>query len=1138
MIAARPHIRSYPCPKCHVEDKAIRVTLPAARQTAAFFLCDCYGSTGRIRIDGEQELRTPHESIVKAVRDVAAGKAVRLEGQPEPLATLEDLFAACGDLTEPLTLANGSEADTVPTWSAAAGGEETGKGEGGGVGGVGGPSLPPAIATDANSMGKEQVPLVHPAPLAQGSGGQTASNPPARGDERPSANRGENITGCLPARTRPFSVSVVKNTKPGGRLRKVFRYDESTNEVVAETDAYLSEGRVTEITFDSIREFMASRANLEGDAALMMGKPHYPEARIVTQEALARISPEQRQREQIIARDRAHVSWPDGPALVMLDLDHPDQFPADVRALTPTTPEEWRELLTECVPGFADVQTAWAPSSSSYVYLGDRELHGLRGQRFYFVIDSGQEIPRFKEVLHDALVLRGLLWYEVSKSGSLLKRLPFDIAVFQPERLDFAAGPECVPPLEWRPTDPKIWNDGGAYLTSSDLPTTTEEDRRRIQAKLRDARRAKLDEARVRRTKWKEETGRNIALHTKVDPAQAEEVAEAALNRGVLLPEFLLIDSDEVTVSVSKLLDDPANYHGRRFHDPLEPHYRNDSRIAVFLVGEKGELRIYSHAHGGQWWRCKRSVPVVWVGLIDRTVDQISEALERDDCGLYLNGDALVWVNEADARLQTLDTEGLGLRLQRRFKVLGRDRQGHVGRKNLTPRDLKALLSEAPVLPVRRLNAVVRGPFGLADGSIVDTPGYDPASEVFYVADSPYPPRARQQLNLTEAKDALKRLWFPVHLFPLKTDVDRGVLLAAMFSAVIRPSISIAPGYYFTAHSAGTGKTLLAHVIGALQTGYPVAASPLPRDEEERRKHLFASLRHGAQYLLYDNAQRGSQLDSAVLANLVTSPEIEARVLGVSNVERRPNRLTVVLTGNNLILHGDLNRRILPVTLDAGVEHPWQREFPFHPANYVLANWLALRIAALELIQAWRTNGAPPAPGATGFPEWDAIVRSVVVWASKTLDVGVGFADPIEALRAAYTEDPETDLLGNLLRAWVEVFGEREVQLKDVENVVNDADIHGVVPGDSQDQELKSLGPALALSEALEAVLSGSIRGWNGDSRARRLGIYLAQHEGQIAGGLKFVKGGTRGGSRKWRVVRVNEGPATTPDPAPEVAEG
>jgi hypothetical protein len=916
---------------------------------------------------------------------------------------------------------------------------------------------------------------------------------------------------------KPFTVSVVSNDR--GRLCKALRYDAANRCVVSESDAYLSDGHVEELSFASIFEFMTFRKGLEGNRALMMGRPLYPDARIVTQEVLSRTPVARRRNERIMARDRTHMSWSDGPTLVMLDLDRPDEFPAEVRSIAPTTPESWREFLIQCVPALAEAQMAWAPSSSSFLYVNDEQVQGLRGQRFYFPVDTGQAIPRLSKALRDALVLEGMVWFAVSRSGNRLERLPFDFSVFQPERLDFAAGPDCDPPLEWRPTDPITWNDGGAYLHGSDLPATTEADRRRVEARVSQARRAKSDEAKARRAEWRQETGRQIALQTKLDQDSAERLADLAVDQGVLLPEFLLLDSTGHTVSVGQLLEAPEENHGRRFHDPMEPDYRNDPRIAVFLVGEDGQARIYSHAHGGTAWRCEQSVPVVRLRQIERTVDQIHEALEVDQCGLFRNGDALVEVNETNARMLTLDADGVGLRLQRRFRVEKAIRDG-VAPADLPPRVLRALLSEVAALPVPSLNAVVRGPYALADGTVVDTPGYNPVSQVYYVADAPYPPQVRGDVGLPEAEEALRRIWHAVRLFPLKSDVDRGILLSAMLTAVARPSLSIAPGYVITAHTAGTGKTLLAQVVGALQTGGAVASSPLPRDEEERRKHLFASLRHGSQFLLYDNAERGLQLDSAVLANLVTSPEIEARVLGVSNVERRPNRLTVMLTGNNLILHGDLNRRLLPINLDAEVEHPWSRVFPFHPVNYVLANWLDLRIAALELIQAWHNQGAPECAGATGFPEWDAVVRSVVVWAGEKIDTDIGFTDPADAIKESYAEDPETEALGQLLRAWWHVFGANEVLIKEVQEVLTGVD--GVqFPGDETEETQEA---SLDLREACAAVLSGGGRTTAHESR--RLGMYLSSHEGQIVGGLKFVKCSTRGGARKWRVECVDQAAA------------
>lgn len=360
--------------------------------------------------------------------------------------------------------------------------------------------------------------------------------------------------------------------------------------------------------------------------------------------------------------------------------------------------------------------------------------------------------------------------------------------------------------------------------------------------------------------------------------------------------------------------------------------------------------------------------------------------------------------------------------------------------------------------------------------------------------------------------------------FPFKTAVDRGVALVALLTAVLRASLPTAPGYCITASAAGTGKTLLARTIGALQTGNSVALSPFPGDEEERRKHIFAALRQGQSYMLFDNADRGTALDSSVLANLITSPKMDDRVLKESRSEERINRMTVALTGNNLTLVGDLNRRILTIRLDAATERPWEREFPFLPTNHVLANWLELRIAALEVLQAWKLGGEPRAAGLAGFDEWDATARSATVWAGKRLDLGVEIADPIEAIRTSYTDDPETDALRMLLASCHEVFAERDFQLKDIEDLLGNASSLGFPADTTKEEE-----PAVArLREARSAVLE-SLRDRGRQDGSANLGMYLDQHKDRIVGGLKFTKGGKRDGSRQWRVVCVEQGAGPSP---------
>lgn len=915
----------------------------------------------------------------------------------------------------------------------------------------------------------------------------------------------------------PFSVSVIENTAHNGRLTKVHKFDTQKG-LRTEADAVLTNGTVTVEVFDSLRAFMDRRSGLAPSQALMMGLPIYPDARIVTQKALRDIPIERRQKERIIARDRAHVWWAAGPAVVMLDLDSPDRFPPKLNHLANASPEDWREFLITLVPGLNDVPMSWAPSSSSYLYNGSEELVGRRGQRFYFIIDAGVDTIRFKEALRLAMIRQDSAWYDVSKSGSLLERYPFDLAVYQPERLDFAAEPICEPPIERRPPEPLFWNEGGPCFSASSLPDESKQSLRVIKNKLQEERSAKADEARQIREAWIEQTGRRIALvRPNVEPAVATAVARNAVVREVLLGDFMLLDSEGKEVSVRELLQDPRHHEGRRFHDPLEPDYRDDPRIAVFMLNHAGRPLIYSHAHGGQSFRCQEKAISVAVGTMDETADNLTVALEQDTADLYLNGSAIVGVDEGTARMLSLEADGLALRLHRRFDVVKVAANGRPSPTDLPARHVKAFMQVSHELPLPHLAAVVGGPFARADGGIVDVPGYDAASEVLYLSPSSSPPTVRHKLGVPEAEEALKYLWYPFSNFPFVTDLDRGALLAAVLSGVIRQSIELAPGYLFTATTAGTGKTLLAQCVGAFQTRTRPAASSRPSNDDEVRKHIFADLRYGQTYLLYDNAERGSEIDSPALAALITSAEITDRVLGGSHVETRLNRMTVALTGNNISLRGDLNRRILPIALDAGVERPWERHFPFLPMEFILANWISLRIAALELIGAWKADGARRAEGSMGFPEWDSVVRSTLAWIISHLDVGVGFGDPKDAIKKAYEADPEAEPLGNLLTALHEVFGDEEFQLKDVEDRLQPS---GESLFDDMGDEAGLSGPTpeQILKEARDAAL-GHVRSY-GDTRAA-LGRYLAQHDGRVMGGLRLDKGGTKGGSRRWRVSAV-----------------
>jgi hypothetical protein len=92
----------------------------------------------------------------------------------------------------------------------------------------------------------------------------------------------------------------------------------------------------------------------------------------------------------------------------------------------------------------------------------------------------------------------------------LLDRAAVDGSVWQPERLDFAAGPICTPPLTRRLPKVKLWNPDAPFFDARCVANLSPQEERSIAAKRRAARAALHDAARARREAWAKERGKEI----------------------------------------------------------------------------------------------------------------------------------------------------------------------------------------------------------------------------------------------------------------------------------------------------------------------------------------------------------------------------------------------------------------------------------------------------------------------------------------------------------------------------------------------------------------------------------------------------------------------------------------------------
>ena len=289
----------------------------------------------------------------------------------------------------------------------------------------------------------------------------------------------------------------------------------------------------------------------------------------------------------------------------------------------------------------------------------------------------------------------------------------------------------------------------------------------------------------------------------------------------------------------------------------------------------------------------------------------------------------------------------------------------------------------------------------------------------------------------------------------------------------------------FDSPTPGTGKTKLTAAISAIATGARASVMSVGPHSEETNKRLDAAILAGTQVLVLDNIE--APLGGDKLCSLLSEPRITVRPLGGSTVLNLPTNTTVLATGNNMRLKGDVIRRALVARLDSGVERPEQREFDQDVVAEALARRSELVAAALAIIKGYHCAGSPPVVKPLGsFEEWNRVVRAPLVWAEG--------GDPVTTMDRLREDDPVLSDLRTLHTSWCEELGSDWV----------------------------TVGDAIATAETNSGALWEAFKGV-ADNRIgvdrRRLGHYLRRNVDRLVDGSKIQSGDKRRGAVLWRVT-------------------
>jgi RepB DNA-primase from phage plasmid len=362
------------------------------------------------------------------------------------------------------------------------------------------------------------------------------------------------------------------------------------------------------------------------------------------------------------------------------------------------------------------------------------------------------------------------------------------------------------------------------------------------------------------------------------------------------------------------------------------------------------------------------------------------------------------------------------------------------------------------------LLGTVEAPTLRPDGSLLDVPGYDRRSGLYYDPGRAVFPKIASKPNKQQAQDALAKLRAILADFPFNDSDDdqeglsESVALAILLTAVVRRSLPTAPMFGIDAYEAQSGKTLLSQLAAIMATGRKTAERPWSASEEERRKALGAALEAGDAVILYDNVD--TPLEGAAFAGAITESLFKDRRLGSNSGKDQivaPTNALLLATGNHLTAKGDMTEGRVLVARIVPDRELAQRDYQHRDlADYVIEHRPELVAAALTVLLGFLVSPLKDRPKPAGFRHraWGDLIAASLQW--------LGLPDPCLAMGRTQAADPEREAQCDVVRIWAQRYGEEYVtttQLIEVPTL--DEALAGLAGVETRKLEVKGAAAAL-----------------------------------------------------------------------------
>ena len=944
---------------------------------------------------------------------------------------------------------------------------------------------------------------------------------------------------------RNGKISLITSTQPAS-LGKSFALKGGA--LQKETAGAMSAGSVQVLEFADVHTLSSILQAVQHDQCLSSSVPKGAliTASIVTKAKVAAVTGS-------ISRTKDCFEFPAGQRGV-ITIDYDPQ-----PGKQPLSRDELWNAIKLIVPGIEFGSVLWWCSGSSYIFEGDTELQGLRGQRLYLLVEDIADTERFGKTLAKRLWLAGHGHIEISASGSLLLRNIVDCAMFQEARCDYIGGANCKPPLEQRRPSPVVLADADWYDTKFLIDLNWDEEG--SYSRLIESSKAVLEpEAKLIRAAHKAARVARGVKRRKAEGVTTEkatrrlERAISAALRGVLMGDCeITLESGEV-LTVAEILAHPERYDGKATLDPIEPEYLEYKVVGhLNLLG--GAPTLFSHSHGGCLYQLHETV--------SRTFEDWQEEI-REEAGKVGEVTSIAKGIAEDPELSEIERPNLLKACAKACNVaLSVLRSALKGqRSHSDPRpvihirkndfagavdDCLRILPAIPTLRQRsgQLVEVVKNDHGsasLQEVSLVRLAYLTAQIARWSYGDSDGSPDNGVLLAALGAGrwPGVPRITGLLHQPTI--DLQTGEIISgsgyipalereAVYNAADYPAYSgddamgelrgLLKGFPFV-DSRAEAATIAAILTAAIRPSLPTAPGFMVSAADRGSGKSFLCELVGAfggvdgvqtwpkrpeeqSKVLFSVLLAGrpgvvfdnltSDLKSDTLCQITTSPLSSDRELGASKVTAVSTACLWLFNGINVKPAGDLVRRVLTIELDARCERPWERSFTTDPVQEVRQNLGRWKMLALQVLSDFLTSTTRPQLSPFG---------SFSTWSEivRGAIVANGLTDPLEALAANHDDaDEEHNQLDRLLWFWKEDFFGEALMLRELVKAVQNA---------------KDDTPAGGIKVLLE-----EIAGERGEINLRTLGAWFKKHRGKTIDGRRLVIAGESRLGAVWGVQCV-----------------